>query len=82
MSVYHFLANLDSSGLELITFDNSPLDPVTRIIRIATTWLSIGSCGLGVIWAIADEEKLTWQDHISKSSPFREGTYTLKKQNR
>ncbi len=76
-------AGMRVAGLELITFDNSPLDPTTRLIRIATTWLSIGSAGLGVIWAIADEEKLTWQDHISKSFPtFREGDNTLVKQHR
>lgn len=76
-------AGMRMAGLELITFDNSPLDPVTRLIRVATTWLSIGSAGLGVIWAIADEEKLTWQDHISKSFPtFREGNDTLVKQHR
>ena len=75
-------AGMRVAGLELITFDNSPLDPTTRLIRVATTWLSIGSAGLGVIWAIADEEKLTWQDHISKSFPtFREGNNPLVKQN-
>ena len=74
-------AGMRVAGLELITFDNSPLDPTTRLIRIATTWLSIGSAGLGVIWAIADEEKLTWQDHISKSFPTsREGNNPLVKQ--
>lgn len=76
-------AGMRMAGLELITFDNTPLDPLTRIIRVAATCVSIGACGLGVIWAIADEEKLTWQDHISRSFPtFPEGSNTLVKQPR
>lgn len=76
-------AGMRMAGLELITFDNTPLDPMTRIVRVAATWVSIGACGLGVIWAIADEEKLTWQDHISRSFPtFPEGTNPLVQQPR
>ncbi len=66
-------AGMRMVGLELITFDNSPLDPATRMVRMITTWVSLGALGLGVIWAVADEEKLTWHDHISKSFPtFRD----------
>jgi uncharacterized RDD family membrane protein YckC len=61
------------AGLTLITFDGAEVDPATRLVRVLSTWLSLGAGGLGVIWAMADEEKLTWQDHISKTFPtFRE----------
>ncbi|MCU1329905.1 MAG: domain containing protein [Bryobacterales bacterium] len=76
-------AGMRVAGLELVTFGNTPLDAPTRLKRIAATWLSIGAGGLGVIWAIADEEKLTWQDHISESFPtFREREQSFVRQTR
>jgi len=27
--------------------------------------LSMASAGLGLVWALVDEENLTWHDHIS-----------------
>ena len=66
-------AGMRMAGLTLITFEGAEVDPRARLIRVASTWLSIGAGGLGLIWAMADEEKLTWQDHISKTFPtFRE----------
>ena len=57
------------TDLQLITFDGFPLDGRSRAARVASTWLSFCSGGLGLIWALADEETLTWQDHISKTFP-------------
>ncbi len=66
-------AGMDWSDLQLITFDGFPVDARTRAVRFASTWLSFCSGGLGLVWAVADEENLTWHDHISKSFPtFRE----------
>jgi hypothetical protein len=31
--------------------------------------LSVVSAGLGLVWALVDEENLTWHDHISKTFP-------------
>jgi len=31
--------------------------------------LSLCSLGLGLVWALVDEESLTWHDHISKTFP-------------
>jgi len=74
-------AGMRMAGLTLITFDGNEVDPTTRVIRFASTWLSVGAGGLGIIWAIADEEKLTWQDHISKTFPtFRESGDSFVKQ--
>lgn len=64
---------MDLTHLHLITFDGFPLDRKSRTVRFATTWLSVLSGGLGLVWAVADEENLTWHDHISKTFPtFRE----------
>jgi uncharacterized RDD family membrane protein YckC len=76
-------AGMRMAGLELVTFDNTPLDMPTRLIRIGATWISIGAGAMGVIWAIADEEHLTWQDHISKSFPtFQEREQSFVRQPR
>jgi hypothetical protein len=57
------------TDLQLITFDGFPVDARSRAARVASTWLSFCSGGLGLVWALADEETLTWQDHISKTFP-------------
>lgn len=59
--------------LRLINFDGFPPDATHRALRWAGTCLSICAAGLGILWALVDEESLTWQDHISKTFPtFRE----------
>jgi uncharacterized RDD family membrane protein YckC len=66
-------AGMDWTDLQLITFDGFPVDARSRAVRFASTWLSFCSGGLGLVWAVADEENLTWHDHISKTFPtFRE----------
>jgi uncharacterized RDD family membrane protein YckC len=66
-------AGMYLTDLQLITFDGNPVDAQSRAIRFASTWLSFCSGGLGLVWAVADEENLTWHDHISKTFPtFRE----------
>lgn len=74
-------AGMRFTDLELITFDGFPLDPRTRALRFASSWLSFCSGGLGLLWAVADEENLTWHDHISKTFPtVREAPRTFVKQ--
>jgi uncharacterized RDD family membrane protein YckC len=76
-------AGMDMADLQLITFDGFAVDPRSRAIRFASTWLSFCSGGLGLVWAIADEENLTWHDHISKTFPtFREAPRNFVKQRR
>jgi uncharacterized RDD family membrane protein YckC len=76
-------AGMDMADLQLITFDGFPVDPRSRAIRFASTWLSFCSGGLGLVWAMADEENLTWHDHISKTFPtFREEPRIFVKQRR
>jgi uncharacterized RDD family membrane protein YckC len=57
------------TGLRLINFDGSPVDRRERAIRFAAACLSLCSAGLGLLWSLADEESLTWHDHMSKTFP-------------
>jgi uncharacterized RDD family membrane protein YckC len=76
-------AGMHFTDLQLITFDGFQLDPRSRALRFASTWLSFCSGGLGILWAVADEENLTWHDHISKTFPtIREVSGTFVKQRR
>jgi uncharacterized RDD family membrane protein YckC len=76
-------AGMRCTDLQLITFDGFQLDARSRALRFASTWLSFCSGGLGLLWAVADEENLTWHDHISKTFPtIREVPGTFVKQRR
>ncbi len=76
-------AGMRFTDLQLITFDGFPLDARSRALRFASTWLSFCSGGLGLLWAVADEENLTWHDHISKTFPtIREVPRSFVKQRR
>lgn len=66
------LANSDSPGkrwtdLRLTTFDGYPPDANHRLIRWAAANLSVAALGAGILWALADEESLSWHDHTSKT---------------
>lgn len=54
--------------LRLITFDGFAPDRWQRAGRLAGMWLSLFSV-LGILWSLADEEGLGWQDHISRTFP-------------
>jgi uncharacterized RDD family membrane protein YckC len=62
-------AGMSGAQLHLVTFDGAPLDARDRIVRFAAAWLSYCSGGLGLLWALADEENLAFHDHISKTYP-------------
>jgi len=57
------------AGLRLVDFDGRRPDREQRGIRQVASLLSILSAGLGLVWALVDEENLTWHDHISKTFP-------------
>lgn len=66
------VVNTESPGkrwtnLRLTNFDGFPPDNNQRLLRFAGACLSFAAGGLGLLWAVADEESLTWQDHISKT---------------
>jgi len=55
--------------LRLINFDGFPPDRYQRALRYFSTLISIAPGCLGLLWALVDEESLTWHDHISKTFP-------------
>jgi len=57
------------AGLKLVDFDGRPPDREQRGLRQVASVLSIVSAGLGLVWALVDEENLAWHDHISKTFP-------------
>jgi uncharacterized RDD family membrane protein YckC len=61
-------AGMRWTHLRLTTFDGFQPDIWQRAARSAFTCLSFFSV-LGVLWSLADEEGLGWQDHMSRSFP-------------
>jgi uncharacterized RDD family membrane protein YckC len=57
------------AGLRLVDFDGRKPHRDARLLRQAAGFLSLCSLGLGLVWALVDEESLTWHDHISKTFP-------------
>jgi uncharacterized RDD family membrane protein YckC len=57
------------AGLRLVDFDGRKPAREARLLRQAAGLLSLCSLGLGLVWALVDEESLTWHDHISKTFP-------------
>jgi uncharacterized RDD family membrane protein YckC len=74
---YHLLfclANGDTPGmrwtqLQLVNFDGRRPRRDQRMQRLFSSCLSVAAAFLGIIWALVDEESLTWHDHISKTFP-------------
>jgi uncharacterized RDD family membrane protein YckC len=67
------IAGTESAGmrwtrLRLTTFDGFPPEPRQRALRFAGSCLSVCTV-VGLLWSLADEESLTWQDHISRTFP-------------
>jgi uncharacterized RDD family membrane protein YckC len=66
------------TGLRLIDFDGFPADRHNRVLRGLGASLSVCAGGIGLLWALVDEEKLTWHDHMSKTFPtFQESNSTF-----
>jgi uncharacterized RDD family membrane protein YckC len=68
------LGNGDSPGmramqLRLVDLDGRRPDRRQRFLRMFSGWLSTLAAGLGLFWALADEESLTWHDQISRTFP-------------
>jgi len=57
------------AGLRLVDFDGRRPNREQRGVRQIANLLSLLSAGLGLVWALVDEENLTWHDHISKTFP-------------
>lgn len=67
-------ADTDTAGMrwahqKLVNFDGGPPTRDQRITRVACGCLSLLAAGLGILWALVDEESLTWHDHMSNTFP-------------
>jgi len=62
--------------LTLINFDGYPPDGASRWLRYLGACLGYCAGGLGLLWALLDEESLAWHDHISKTFPTFYGPET------
>jgi uncharacterized RDD family membrane protein YckC len=58
-----------ATRLTLINFDGYPPDRLARWLRFLGACIGFCAGGLGVLWALLDEESLSWHDHISKTFP-------------
>ncbi len=72
--LFWVLGDGDTPGLQLarlylVDFDGRPATRKARLFRAASSWLSLAPGGLGLLWALLDEEALTWHDQISKTFP-------------
>ena len=54
-------------GLRVLDYDGSPPNAGQRLMRAVGMLLGAGAVGLGYLWALADEEALTWHDRMSKT---------------
>lgn len=57
------------AGLRLLNFDGAEPERAERVRRLITSYISMAAAGLGLLWALVDEERLTWHDHMSKTFP-------------
>ena len=54
-------------ALRVLNFDGLRPTRQQRITRVVSGLLSVAAAGLGLLWTLADEETLSWHDHISKT---------------
>jgi uncharacterized RDD family membrane protein YckC len=67
-------AGIRITGLRLTTFEGFPLERKHRVMRFLGGCLSL--CTLvGHLWSLADEESLTWHDHMSRTFPTPRKVY-------
>ncbi|MCC7157531.1 MAG: RDD family protein [Bryobacterales bacterium] len=55
------------SGLSLVSFDGYAPSLQQRICRQLFGFFSLAAGGMGLIWALCDQETLTWHDHMSQT---------------
>jgi uncharacterized RDD family membrane protein YckC len=67
-------AGMRWAHLRLVNFDGFRPELRDRWKRFFFACLSFAAAGLGLLWALVDEESLTWHDHISKTFPTLEET--------
>jgi uncharacterized RDD family membrane protein YckC len=76
--VLYCLANGDTpgtrwAGLRLVDFDGRTPTRKQRFQRLAGGFVGMLAVGLGLFWALYDEERLTWHDQMSETFPTFRG---------
>ena len=66
------IANRDTvgvqwAGMKILDFDGRTPTRRQRFRRLASSLVSIVPAGLGLAWALFDEERLTWHDQMSET---------------
>jgi uncharacterized RDD family membrane protein YckC len=56
-------------GLRVMDFDGRSPSRRQRFQRLAGGFVGVLAVGLGLLWALYDEEKLTWHDQMSETFP-------------
>ena len=54
-------------GLRVLHFDGRPPNRRQRVLRVLAGSGSLLPAGIGLFWALMDEERLTFHDHISET---------------
>ncbi len=60
---------MQSTGLCLVDFDGNPPSRQRRYLRFFASFVSFLAAGVGLVWALVDEDSLTWHDHMSSTFP-------------
>jgi len=62
-------------GLQVMSFTGDTPTPRQMLLRSAGYMLSAGTCFIGFLWALWDEDQLTWHDRLSKTYLSSAQTY-------
>ena len=60
---------MKAAGLVLVDFDGNTPSSTRRWLRCAGSCISLLAAGIGMVWSLMDEDRLTWHDHISSTFP-------------
>jgi uncharacterized RDD family membrane protein YckC len=60
---------LRMTRLRLVNFDGRPANRRERFYRLAGGMVSSSAIAMGLLWALVEEEHLTWHDLMSKTFP-------------
>lgn len=56
-------------GLRLLNFDGYAPSREQRLMRVFSSLISFAAIGMGLLWCLFDEERLTWHDEMSGTFP-------------
>ena len=60
---------MSTMGLRLVDFYGNPPSRELRYQRALASFISFLAAGIGLVWALVDEDALTWHDHMSSTFP-------------